>query len=72
VRTGFFKGAPPNDFLTIPLPKGFATKTANSFDIRTLTGYKLYVLSNNYNTGFGDLNVKSIPRHIQFGLKIYF
>ena len=66
------KGALPADFWTITVPQGFATKNPNSYDIRTLSGYKLYSLSNTYNTTFGNLSVKSIPRYIQFGLKIYF
>jgi hypothetical protein len=66
------KGALPLDFYSLPVPAGFFTKNANSYDITTLSGYKLYVLRNAYNQSFGDLNVKSIPRYIQFGLKIYF
>jgi hypothetical protein len=30
------------------------------------------VLSQNYSTSFGTLNVKSIARYVQFGLKLYF
>jgi hypothetical protein len=66
------KGSLAADFFTIPVPQGFATKNLNSFDITTLNGYKLFALKNSYNQGFGDLGVKSIPRYIQFGLKIYF
>jgi len=66
------KGALPADFFTIPLPQGFATANANSFDIRTPNGYKLWVLSQNYSPSFGNLNVKSIARYVQFGLKVYF
>jgi len=66
------KGALPSDFFTIPVPQGFATANSNSFDIRTPNGYKLWVLSQNYSTSFGTLNVKSIPRYVQFGLKLYF
>jgi hypothetical protein len=66
------KGALPSDFFTIPVPQGFATANSNSFDIRTPNGYKLWVLSQNYSTSFGTLNVKSIARYVQFGLKLYF
>ena len=66
------KGALPADFWTIPVPQGFATKNPNSYDIRTLSGFKLYSLANTYNTTFGTLSVKSIPRYVQFGLKVYF
>jgi hypothetical protein len=66
------KGALPSDFWTVPVPTGFATRNPNSFDVRMLTGFKLYSLANTYNTTFGNLSVKSIPRYIQFGLKIYF
>jgi hypothetical protein len=66
------KGALPADFWTIQVPTGLATANPNSFDIRTLTGFKLYSLANTYNTTFGNLSVKSIPRYVQFGMKIYF
>ena len=44
----------------------------NSFNLLTLNGYKLYQLSNSYNTSFGDLGVKNASRYVQFGIKIYF
>jgi hypothetical protein len=66
------KGALPAEFWTVPVPAGFATKNPNSYDIRTLNGFKFYSLANTYNTTFGTMSVKSIPRYIQFGLKIYF
>jgi hypothetical protein len=66
------KGALPADFWSIPVPAGFATANPNSYDVRTLTGFKLYSLANTYNNTFGNLSVKSIPRYVQFGLKIYF
>lgn len=65
-------GVLPLNFYNIPLPEGFATTSANSFDITTLQGYKLYRLRNAYNTGFGQLRELGQPRYVQFGLKIYF
>ncbi len=66
------KGALPADFFTVPLPTGFSSAQANSFNILTPGGYKLYALKNVYDGNFGALSVKSSPRYIQFGLKIYF
>jgi hypothetical protein len=54
------------------VPQGFATMSPNSFNILTLNGYKLYQLSNSYNTSFGDLGVKNASRYVQFGIKLYF
>jgi outer membrane receptor protein involved in Fe transport len=65
-------GVLPNDFFTMPLPASFHDTPPNTFDIRTLTGYKLWRLRNAYNTGFGTLFQSGLPRYIQFGLKIYF
>ena len=71
VTTG---GALPNDFFHIQLPQGFATTNPLAFDIRTLTGFKLYRIRNNYDTNFGTLTVPNTasPRYIQFGLKLFF
>jgi hypothetical protein len=65
-------GALPTDFFHISVPQGFATKSANSFDIRTLDGFKLFRLRQAYGQGFGQLRELGLPRYIQFGLKIYF
>jgi len=67
-------GAIPLDFFRIQVPEGFATKTANSFDITTLQGLKLYRLRQTYDANFGSLVASPPyqPRYIQFGLKIYF
>jgi len=65
-------GALPTNFWTIPLTKGFATKDANNFDIRDLTGFKLYRLRQTYNTGFGQLRELQLPRYLQFGIRIFF
>jgi len=65
-------GALPANFYTVPLPANFYGKSANSYDITTLSGYKNYQLRNAYSTGFGTLYNNSQPRFIQFGVKLYF
>jgi hypothetical protein len=66
-------GALPLDFFHVPVPQGFATRTANSFDITTLEGYKLYRLRQVYDTNFGVLRVPGgNSRYIQFGIRIFF
>jgi hypothetical protein len=66
-------GAIPLDYYAgIKLPQGFATKDANSFDLGTLDGFKLYRLRRAYQTGFGNLRELQLPRYVQFGIKIYF
>jgi hypothetical protein len=62
----------PANFFTIPLPTNFFGANANSFDIRTLNGYKLYQLRTSYVAGFGDLYNNGTPRYVQFGVKLYF
>jgi hypothetical protein len=59
------------------LPANFFASTANSYDITTTQGYKLYQLRNAYNASFGELYQPGSaggggPRYIQFGLKLYF
>ncbi len=65
-------GALPLDFFSIRVPQGFATRTANSFDIRTLEGLKLYRLRQTYDANFGTLFANNNPRYIQFGVRIFF
>jgi hypothetical protein len=65
-------GALPLDFFKTQLPGAFTTTTANSFDIRTLEGFKLYRLRNAYGNSFGQLRELGLPRYVQFGIKIYF
>ena len=65
-------GALPANFYSFPLPADFWAKQPNSYDIRTVDGYKLYQLRSAYNTGFGVLYNNSIPRYLQFGVKLYF
>ncbi|MGH9407348.1 MAG: carboxypeptidase regulatory-like domain-containing protein [Terriglobia bacterium] len=83
-RAAVPKGAPsgtlgllPANFYTVPVPQGFALMNPNSFNIATLSGYKLYQVKNNYgNPGaFGQLtqNANIAPaRYIQFGIRIFF
>ncbi len=65
-------GAFPTNFWTGPIPQKFATSDANSFDIRTLDGFKLYRLRQAYQTVFGQLRELQLPRYLQFGVKIIF
>jgi hypothetical protein len=65
-------GALPTNFYTTPLPTGFALMNANSFNINTLSGYKLYQLRNSYDQAFGILSSKGASRYVQFGIKLYF
>jgi hypothetical protein len=66
-------GALPLDYYAgVKLPQGFATTDANSFDLATLAGFKLFRLRRAYQTGFGTLRELGLPRYVQFGLKIYF
>lgn len=68
----------PRDFFRVPLPDGFFSRNANSFDIATLDGLKLYRLRQVYTAdrwGYLDItNGRSgyTPRFIQFALKLYF
>ena len=65
-------GALPANFYNVPLPQGFASQAATSFDITTPAGYKLYRLRQAYNQSFGQLFGVNNPRYIQFGLKLSF
>lgn len=65
-------GVLPANFFNVQLPEGFATTNANSFDISTLNGYKLYRLRGSYDANFGQFREMGQPRYIQFGLKLYF
>lgn len=62
----------PPDFFHIRIPQGFATRNANSFDITTLEGFKLYRLRQTYDPNFGTLFAVNNPRYIQFGIRIFF
>lgn len=62
----------PLDFFHVRLPEGFASRNANSFDITTLEGFRLYRVRQSYDANFGTLFAVNNPRYIQLGLKIYF
>jgi len=68
----------PRDFFHIRLPEGFFSMNANSFDITTLEGLKLYRMRQAYTPDrWGYLDVTTgrsgyTPRFIQFALKLYF
>jgi hypothetical protein len=73
-RTGG-TGPLPNDFFHVALPQGFASRLADSFDIRTLEGFKLYRIRQTYDTNFGTLtgtDSSQNPRYVQFGIRIFF
>jgi hypothetical protein len=72
VAVGQTIGALPLNFFSVPVPEGFASRTANSFDIRTLDGLKLYRLRQTYDANFGTLFANNNPRYIQFGVRVFF
>lgn len=72
VAPGQTIGALPLNFFSVRVPQGFASRTANSFDIRTLEGLKLYRLRQSYDANFGTLFANNNPRYIQFGVRIFF
>jgi hypothetical protein len=77
-------GALPNNFFSIPLPQGFATKNPLTYDITTLEGFRLWRLRNNYEANFGTLtsgavgnsfgspNPGTSQRYLQFGIRLIF
>ena len=68
-------GGLPLNFFHVPLPQGFATRDPLSFDIRTLDGFKLYRIRQTYDANFGTLTgntPNTLPRYIQFGIRVYF
>lgn len=69
---GVATGALPLNFFSVPVPEGFATRNVNSYDLRTIEGFKLYRLRGAYDPSFGNLREVNNPRYIQIGLKIYF
>ncbi len=62
----------PLNFYHIGIPGGFASSNANSFNIATLDGFKLYRLRQAYDANFGTLREVQQPRYIQFGIRIFF
>ena len=73
-RPGSTSGALPDNFFHVQLPQGFATANANSYDIRTLDGFKLYRVRGSYDGNFGTLTTVSgnNSRYLQFGIRLIF
>jgi hypothetical protein len=69
---GVAAGALPVNFFTVPLPSNFFGTNMNTFDIRTIDGYKLFRLRQQWNTSGGDLYQVGVARYIQFGIKFFF
>jgi hypothetical protein len=68
-------GGLPLDFFHVPLPQGFATRDPLSFNITSLDGFKLYRLRQTYDANFGTLtggSANTLPRYIQFGIRLFF
>ena len=67
-------GRLPADFFTVPVPQSFPFMDANSFDIRTPGGYKLYRVRQDLGVaGAGRLFVPvQTSRYLQFGLRVFF
>lgn len=68
----------PRDFFRVPLPAGFFSANANSFDVTTPMGLKLYRMRQSYTSDrWGFLDVAPgrsgyTPRFIQLAMKFYF
>ncbi|HVQ56749.1 MAG TPA: hypothetical protein VMS29_08330, partial [Pyrinomonadaceae bacterium] len=77
-------GALPNNFFSIPVPEGFATRNPLVYDISTLDGFKVWRLRNAYESNFGSLTSGAVgnsfgsptpgtsSRYLQFGVRIIF
>ena len=65
-------GGLPTDFFHLKLPANFWGTNVNSYDVRTVDGFRLFRMKQAYSTGFGDLFSFGQPRYIQFGLKFIF
>ncbi len=77
-------GALPNNFFSVQVPQGFATRNPLTYDIRTLQGFQLWRLRNAYEANFGTLtsgavgnsfgspNPGTLPRYLQFGIRLIF
>jgi hypothetical protein len=63
----------PADFFSMTVPNGFTQIPLNSFDIATLTGFKLYRLSQAWDKNFGTLSTNlAQPRRLQWSVKFVF
>ena len=77
-------GALPNNFFSVQVPEGFATRNPLAYDIRTLQGFQTWRLRNNYEANFGSLtsgavgnsfgspNPGTSARYLQFGIRLIF
>ena len=63
---------PAGQLLLPTSPANFYSVAANSWDITKADGYKNYQLCNACVTSFGTLYNNSVPRLIQFGVKVCF
>jgi hypothetical protein len=72
-RGGRTAGPLPAAFFSVPVPRGFTTTTANTFDIRTEQGLKLYRLRNAFQASeFGVISRAERMRVVTFALRLYF
>jgi carboxypeptidase family protein len=65
----------PPDFFRVAVPEGFHSTDANTFDVTTPLGLKLYRLKQAYTPDrWGFLGARSpyTPRFVQIALKVYF
>ena len=77
-------GALPNNFFSVLVPEGFATRNPLAYDIRTIQGFQTWRLRNNYEANFGSLtsgavgnsfgspNPGTSARYLQFGIRLIF
>lgn len=77
-------GALPNAFFSVAVPEGFATRNPLAYDIRTLQGFQTWRIRNAYEANFGTLtsgavgnsfgspNPGTLPRYLQFGIRLIF
>ena len=65
-------GALPLNFFSVSLPEGFSRIDANTFDVRTPEGFKLYRLRQAHDINWGTLFPVNNPRYIQFGIRLFF
>jgi hypothetical protein len=75
-------GALPDNFYSLQVPEGFATRNSLAYNITTLEGFRLWRLRNNYDGNFGSLtsgavafgspNPGTSQRYIQFGIRLIF
>ena len=65
--------AMPANFFSIPVPEGFTQMNPESFDLTTVTGYKLFRLDQTWDQRFGTLSTTGEqPRLVQFSARFTF